>query len=302
MGQNKLAKLVNIAKGNDRTIREYATAAGVNVSTISRTIKGEYKPGVKVLRKLTSKEAAPRGGITFNDLFEATGFSNEVTFNTALGSVSAILAASIPVFGQTLVDGTVAAVMIAEKEKKSRQESKLLVNNKNEANEKCKSFTIERLSEYNRHLHRFSATATGLIYGKMAQKGLRFRPSNIDELDFQCYEDDSVVELEECNISTWLFRFIAISEADRGLDKFAKDVALNMFSQLVLIPSDVKRKISIVVNHMELYEHLLRYKGHNSYHGNLSIILIDTKEVSIRKEEYLSLYDTANEENLIEIV
>ena len=64
LGKNesaKLARLVNIAKGSDRSIREYARVSQVNVSTISRTINGEYTPGIKVLQKLTSPEAEPRG-------------------------------------------------------------------------------------------------------------------------------------------------------------------------------------------------------------------------------------------------
>ena len=88
LGKNesaKLARLVNTAKGPDRSIREYARASQVNVSTISRTINGEYTPGIKVLQKLTSPEAEPRGGVTFQDLVDAANLDKTTTIGYTLG-------------------------------------------------------------------------------------------------------------------------------------------------------------------------------------------------------------------------
>ena len=47
---------------------------------------------------------------------------------------------------------------------------------------------------------------------------------------------------------------------------------------------------SIVVDNLELYEAVLKFKGHNSYRGNLSVILVDTEAVAIVKEEVIATY------------
>jgi len=70
MEKQNLQELVKKARG-DRTKRKYAEDSGVNVAIISRIESGDYRPGRKVLEKLTSVQANPQGGVTFNDLLEA---------------------------------------------------------------------------------------------------------------------------------------------------------------------------------------------------------------------------------------
>ena len=51
---------------------------------------------------------------------------------------------------------------------------------------------------------------------------------------------------------------------------------------------------TIAVDNNELYEAVCKYKEHNSYRGNLSVVLVDTNEITIRKEEIISLCDDAH--------
>ena len=79
-------------------------------------------------------------------------------------------------------------------------------------------------------------------------------------------------------------------------------MALKQISNLIFLPEDNTRKVSIVVNDNELYQYLLEYKDKLSYRGNLSIIWVDADEVMVWKEEYLSLYGDKNIEGLVKIV
>ena len=67
-----LSDLVCLAKGIDRSMREYAKDSGVDVSIISKIINGKYIPKKKdVLQKLTSKEADPHCNVTYEKLVAA---------------------------------------------------------------------------------------------------------------------------------------------------------------------------------------------------------------------------------------
>mgnify|MGYP003296338438 CR=1 FL=1 len=96
MKNDKLIAYIDMAKGKDRTMGEYASAAGINLSMISRIKNGTYTPGVKVLKKLTSENAKPRGGISFPMLYEAVTLANVV-----------------PVVGTVFAGGLVAAAVAA---------------------------------------------------------------------------------------------------------------------------------------------------------------------------------------------
>ena len=53
---------------------------------------------------------------------------------------------------------------------------------------------------------------------------------------------------------------------------------------------DPKRKTSIVVDDRELAGELKKMYGSNSYRGNLTVVLIDRKDVRISHEDVISLY------------
>ncbi len=74
--KERVASLIEKAKGKDRSIRAYASSAGVSAAAMSKFIKGEYIPTVGTMKKLTSKEASPRG-VAFEDLMEAAGYETK---------------------------------------------------------------------------------------------------------------------------------------------------------------------------------------------------------------------------------
>ncbi len=60
-----VGELVKRAKGEDRSLREYARDPGVDAAILSKIINGRYipkKPGI--YEALTSRKASPRGGVT----------------------------------------------------------------------------------------------------------------------------------------------------------------------------------------------------------------------------------------------
>lgn len=73
-----LSELVAKAKGEDRSIREYGRQSGVDPTVISKIITGKYIPKRSVIyKKLTSKDAMPRGDVTFEQLVYAANKSSD---------------------------------------------------------------------------------------------------------------------------------------------------------------------------------------------------------------------------------
>ena len=286
MKNSKLAEYIDIAKGKDRTMSEYANAAGVNLSTISRIKSGDYKPGVKILKKLTSEEAQPRGGIHFGMLYEALMLSNP-------------LLATMP-FGPILLETRAAISEVKER----KENEKVRESSEEKLEEKEDEHSLERSkwTKYSRECRKFSAVATGIIYNAVVSKGIHFHSAKIEEQEPLWYEGEVLLELEEQQISKWFFRFATLNKDDRSFDKYVKEMALKQISNLVFLSEDNTRKVSIVVNENELYQYLLEYKDKLSYRGNLSIIWVDADEVMIWKEEYLSVYGDKDVEDLIKLI
>lgn len=88
--EKTLSELVTIAKGDDRSIREYGRQSGVDPTVISKIISGKYIPKRPVLyKKLVSKDAMPRGDVTYEQLVCAANMSSDFNkgFSMALGKM-----------------------------------------------------------------------------------------------------------------------------------------------------------------------------------------------------------------------
>ena len=68
----KLANLIDKARG-ERSLRQYASDAGLNHNVLFRIRNGSYNPGLTVLQKLAN--ADPQNGVTLEDFMHAAGFS-----------------------------------------------------------------------------------------------------------------------------------------------------------------------------------------------------------------------------------
>ena len=78
MSALSVGELVKLAKGEDRSLREYARDSGVDAAIISKIINGTYipkKPGI--YESLTNAKASPRGGVTCAQMIAAAGASEE---------------------------------------------------------------------------------------------------------------------------------------------------------------------------------------------------------------------------------
>lgn len=82
-----LFKLLEAARGENRSFREYARAAGVQHSLFNRIKRREFVPGLLTLQKLTSKEANPQNGVTLSSLWQAAG-APEIDFEGITRSLS----------------------------------------------------------------------------------------------------------------------------------------------------------------------------------------------------------------------
>jgi Predicted transcription factor, homolog of eukaryotic MBF1 len=297
--ENKnIIELVKKARG-DRSLREYAKDAEVNVSILSRIESGEYKPGKKVLEKLTSPNAKPQGGVTYQDLVEAANDNDQYKKGIAAGMTAAgLLTGPIPGVSAALLalaGATVASIKTQQvtSDKGKKQEEK--------STDDLQKIATERYATLNREIHRFTATATGLLYGKLAEMGVHFRPGNKDETDIVLYEGDSLLFIEDEVVDTWLLGYIALSEADRGMDMLIKKSTKGMIERWIFTVPDQKRKFSIVVNDGVLFNYLVELKGKNSFRGNLSVIQVDVKNVQVIREEYIAFYDITKPEELLKL-
>ena len=75
-GKTELGSMIKLARG-DRSLRQYAKDAGVSYTTVYVIENGEYTPTPKMIQKLTSKQANPQNGITYEDVMNAAGYKTE---------------------------------------------------------------------------------------------------------------------------------------------------------------------------------------------------------------------------------
>ena len=134
MGGTSLGALVKEAKGDDRSLREYAKDPGVDAAIISKIINGTYAPKKPdIYLKLTSPQAAPRGDVTYEQLMDvasktnisrtyqagmAAGMATTASLLTVVGGVPvAALAASLTDFAATMAAFDGVKKVGAKKEK-----------------------------------------------------------------------------------------------------------------------------------------------------------------------------------------
>lgn len=150
----------------------------------------------------------------------------------------------------------------------------------------------ETLQELVKEHKSFAATARGLIYAALAERGIRFAPSPSAE-PYTGIGPEEAISLETDQIDSWWLVFEADGQAPKENEEAsAQDLRASMLmSGFFEYAPDLRRKASIVVEDAELFDALLRKRGKNSYRGNLSAILVDRDDVSLTSEAYLATYD-----------
>ena len=288
-GNKELANLVKKAAGNDRSLRKYALDAGVNPSTVTRIVAEEYMPGIKVLQRLASKGAAPRGGVRLSDFLDAAGYSDSISKATrAVVSASsdyaallALSAAALPLsLGTTAVGSVVRGAMMTfgliAKESKSTNYKKMLEGV--HAEERKKQFEL------------FKKQASGIMYTYLGDRGFAFRLSDGKELEKEAVRPDySVKILDHKKYDEWWFICWPMDFLTNGNISKEQEAELMVMQLLRTVPNE-KRMVSIIVEDDEGYSALIKLKNRISYKGNLSAIKVDVKGMEVEREETISNY------------
>ena len=274
-----VGELVKRAKGEDRSLREYARDSGVDAAILSKMINGTYipkKPGL--YEALTSPQAAPRGGVTAQELIAAAGTSEDylngmsagmsVGIRTALADIpSSVMVKVLQARGISADGGRTEATSAAVKPEEMRR--------------------IQRLQS---ETQRFTATANGIILGSLGGKGLTFQLVQTGGAEIDGIRFDTCVRLMNCEVSEYLIRYAFFSEEEAPSPELAKNTVRSMVEELVFLNPRRDRIVSLVTNHPGAYEELCARKDRLSYHGELSVLLFDLERAMLLKEAYLAHY------------
>lgn len=287
----KLSELIKKARG-DRSIRQYAIDAGVNPTTVSRMEAMEYKPGLNVLRKLTSEEARPQNGVTFQQLMDAIGYSdgymNEFKKGVNFIGVSAALGTILPVIGKTIMLGGLAYPLHSRK-KSDFQDA-------NVSDSYTSGYSIETVKELEKNHSKLQALSKGLIYDALSEKGIKYRQER-NAVPTERTVPDCKIYLDNSEITEWWFQFIektpkGIKEDNPTTDEYRAKEYLSLF---FFLKASSQRMVTIVTDDVEIYREMEKFKDNLALRGNLSILLIDSENIRIEEEVLLSLYSTDSE-------
>ena len=293
MGKKRLGELVKIAKGEDRTVKEYEQASGVDAAVISKIISGKYVPQKsKVYEALTSAKAAPRGGVTYERLLEAAEYSESYKEGIRAG-LAASEAAAVAMSGLSKLMFPMAPIGALGAALASAKWSLEQKEDGEKEREACKAIN---------DIQRFVATSMGVIYGCMAQKGICFKPDAKREIGFLEAGFETYVSIDDEKISEYVFCHLYLNEEERKVQSLIEAVSKRMIERLIFLNESERRKVSIVTNSEESYNYLLGFKGALSYKGNLSIVLLDVDNVRIGREDYLTFYPSYETEEVLRIM
>lgn len=290
MSGNSLGNLVLKAKG-DRSYREYQKDSGVDAATISKMVKGTYIPKTpEVYRKLTNCES---NGVTFEDLIDAAGFSAEYRNGmlagaatsaaalTALGATSLAMLPGIGVFLAGVV-GALGATRSLSGAGKLRG--------------------VEKIDKYLNEVKRFSAISNGILLMNYAKRGIVFQ-QNLDE-EARIFDNQIDVYLNISNqiYTECIFRYLYVDESVDNDQKIVEASARRMIEELIFSTPFRERKLSIVTESRIVFDYLKSKKDEIAFRGNLSVILVDTKEVIVVDETVLTVFDDTVDPDKIKII
>ncbi len=294
---DRLNELIDKARG-DRSWLQYAKDAEVDHAVLSKIRQGKYQPGKAVLQRLGSPEAKPQGGVTTADLMTAAGFTAEslVLMKSAHTMSRLALAASGGLLSGIPVVGIGAAAALATFALALRKVNRPLSAAEQEQAD-------PELVKYVKAREKYKTTARGILFSALAIKGVTFQPGNINTIDtFGFRPDDYVTILDHKDINSWWFKYgITVGDDDTADIPF-EDLISAFMQQVVTVQADKHRKISFVVDNPRAFSLLKQYKNHISFRGNLSVIQIDTENVTIVDEALISTYDEDRSDDPLSIL
>lgn len=273
-----IGELVKQAKGEDRSLRQYARDAGVDAAILSRLINGTYiprKPGV--YEALTSPQAAPRGGVTCQQLIAAAGASGEYQSGVSAGLRAGTLAALADIPSSAMISVLQARGIAVGGSGRPEALSSAV-----------KPEEVRRIQRLQSEMQRFTAAANGIIWGSLGKKGLTFRLAHADRAEVDGILFDTCVKLMNHEISDYLVRYAFVSEEEAVSASLAKNTVRKAVEELVFLKPSRTRAVAVVTNDPAAYDDLCACRNQLSYNGELSLVLFDPERAVILKEEYLA--------------
>ena len=272
MAENNIGKLVKKAKGNDRSLREYARDSGVDAAVICKIINGTYVPKkTDVYKSLTSQKASPRGGVTYKQLVEAADSSKSYQAGIAAGMVAteaALMAiGGLPIAAVGLGTGVAAIASSLSSAKRKGG--------------------TDKADEVIHEIQQFVAISNGLIFSVLGAKGISFqiKKDRNDELKNQF---DTYLKIDGQEVKEYIFRYVYLSKEHQKIQYIVENTPRRMIEELIFLKPSKERKVTIVTNYPAAFDYMLSYKNKISYNGDLSIMLVDVKRAELHREEYIS--------------
>ena len=291
MTENSISNLVKKAKGDDRSLRQYAQDSGVNQAIISRIINGTYIPKKPdVYEKLTSLKADPRGGVTYEQMILALNSSQ--SYQKGIVAGKAISAAAVMAMGMIPIAGLPFAVAMS---------AGLGLATVSTERNSSKTEDSDKAEEVVNEIRRFVATSNGLIFSALAVSGIFVHIEGERHAELENIFD-KYLKLDNQEVNEYIIRYAYIAKEYQKIPEICENVSRRMIEELIFIKPSRKRKVTIITNSMKAFDYMLSYKNRLSYNGDLSIILVDTERAELKREEYISHYVGKDERNEMIIV
>lgn len=255
--KERLAELTLKAKGEKRSLNEFASACGVSASTLSRVINQKTtKPNSDDLIAAIAENADPDSGVTLQDLIEAHGL------------------ALITLKHQTLIDGRMVAG-------KTRTPTQIILEMAENASQSISSSSAS--SQLLTNAARFikesaiERTAREIIQNELLLRGYQVSITmnrNVISTPSLRYIADFVVEtnaLEDCGISQWAF------DIQNGVHRPILHKLSWMFGA-AYIDSTIQRgiKLSLVTSDKAEFDEVKSRFSAIKIQDCISVVLLDT--------------------------
>ena len=280
MSETSIGELIRQAKGEDRSLRQYARDSGVDVAIVSKIINGTYIPKKQgIYEALTSPQAAPRGGVTCQQLIAAASTSGEYRSGVSAGMTVGALATLSDIPSSAMIKILQARGIAVDSSGLSEA-----------ARSALKPEDARRIQRLQSDIQRFTATANGIILGSLGREGLTFQLIHTDRTEVDGVPFDTCVKLMNHAISDFLIRYVFISDEEALSLPLAVNTVRRAVEELVFLKPAGNRAAAVVTNHPEAYDNLCAYKNRLSYNGELTVILFDPDRAMILRQEYLSHY------------
>lgn len=251
--KTELGSMIKLARGN-RSLRKYAEDAGVSYTTVYVIENGGYTPSPKMIQKLTSKQAAPQNGITYDDVMGAAGYKTERDEDKA---------------DEKAREMAVQIIEEADKSDSRDRFDRILPDARRRID------IMDQLNDY----------AKGLIFFWLAKNDMAFS-NEIDVRFSGVRKNDLLLSIDKGRIRKWNIRFFCTPERER----YTRMNTFMLFSRFLTYPDTKEMKFSVVTNDSSSFAYFKKYEHTLAFRGDLSVILVDSTARELLDEVYLSNY------------